>query len=170
LADADRAVTKVTTNLLDPLGASYAKYKDRSLIISSNRAWLQSDLDIARLPPLEHTVATNPPNLSCQNDVISCGAFVVLYCYFWVVWGRLPTVDDVTGSDHVALRLVMLDMLVTQKVRKPLLTASDEMMSVESAMVAEPLAVRVSDDALDAILAKEVMAHKDEAAQEIADM
>jgi hypothetical protein len=66
-------------------------------------------------------------------------------------------------------------VLVTLKVWKPPLTASDEMMSVESAVVVEPLAVllvRVSDDSLDAIHANEleVIAHKDEAAQAIADM
>ena len=71
--------------------------------------------------PAKYDESAKPASLSTQNDSTSCGAFVFAYVYFLLVHGRLPTPADFTGSNHLALRLVMLHACVSGHLRRGVL-------------------------------------------------
>jgi len=120
-----------TVRLLDPLGKSRAEHKSRRAVASLQGNWLRQQFSLAGRPALSFDIASNPADLSCQNDDKSCGFFSAAYPYYHVLHGRLPTTADFDGDDHRALRLVMLDTLVTGLVRRPLPVGSEEMTAVE---------------------------------------
>lgn len=113
--------------LLDPLGLAYALRASRSAVTSGHEEWLRNEMQRASMPPLVFSVSLNPVDLSCQNDAISCGAFACLYVFFYVMFGRLPTSAEINGDDNIALRLAILDALVTGCIRR----RSEVMESIE---------------------------------------
>jgi hypothetical protein len=130
----------VETTLLDPLGKSHAGLKSRTAVATAHGAWISNEF--ARVNRnVTYSVVTNPADLSCQNDGKSCGGFVCTYHYFYVHHRRLPTVADLSGNDHFALRLAVLDALVTGTVYLPL--SGDSEIMIAAAM--EPAAQRAPD-------------------------
>jgi hypothetical protein len=78
-----------------------------------------------------YTVLAAPATLPFQIDGTSCGPFILLYAYFLVFFGRLPTAqdfagdlnsdsDDRVGLAHTPLIMVVLDAIINGAVRIPL--------------------------------------------------
>ena len=117
----------------DPLGSTYAALASRDAIAGRINSWLRQERqrfatrnNIALEVVESYEIRRADADLACQIDPASgrcgdaCGAFVCCY-FFWLVYqGRMPTKEEIPAACHVALRLAILDAILTGSLRSPL--------------------------------------------------
>ena len=146
--DGSKKLRSIKETLLDPLGRDRSESDLRTNVLQLHTRWHQkvhniADDDVASFISTQR----NPENLSCQNDGISCGVFVAVYFYFYVMYGRFPTTDDFDGTDQFALRLAMLDAILRGRVRRPLSQAGQVHMEPATASRKTDIIDLIKDDA-----------------------
>jgi hypothetical protein len=84
----------------------------------------------------DYAVVIKPVDLALQGDGNSCGLFVFVFFYFIVFHKRWPTRVDIgsTPSAAMALRLAVLEMCATNRVRRPICTAEAAASAAEESL------------------------------------
>ena len=130
-----------TVTIAEPLGGGVAATHVDAVrtatrtFLSRARATNPTHAVWAGLQPGQPQYAINiaPDTLPSQDDGSSCGAFILVYTYFLVFYGRLPIAADFAGDFntaemaaaadgtwHLPLRMVVLDAVLNGAVRVPL--------------------------------------------------
>ena len=118
-----------TTNtlvLIDPTGAQTQRSSLGSRgtaaarVVASTHLWLRSErARLGRPAVADYGVSYNePPNVPLQLDGVSCGFFSCCYFLFYLLHNRWPTRADF--SSHFDLRIVVIDAVMTGRLRAPL--------------------------------------------------
>jgi hypothetical protein len=117
--------TTNTLMLFDPMGAGSERstYGSRGTaaarVVESTRLWLRNErVRLGRQPVADYAVSYNEPVVPLQMDAVSCGFFSCCYALFMVLHNRWPTRADF--SSHSDLRIVILDAVLTGRLRAPL--------------------------------------------------
>ena len=90
-----------TIVLLDSLGGAHEE------VLAAVRAWVRDEFAHRRQQAVDacawrvERVTAQTPR---QTDGGSCGVFVSMYAWYWMMFGRLPTISDFTNADHEELR------------------------------------------------------------------
>ncbi len=105
---------------VDPLGRNNRRSCQCLQTITNVQNWVQGMRKVRR-DNTKKLVLSFKPEYELQNDTMSCGVFVFAYVYFMLFFGRLPNPGEFNrGRSHIAIRIVMQDILTDGTVKAPL--------------------------------------------------